>query len=76
MVSAVVAAFLYLRVVVAMYFPEDPAAELMESRIKVPVGASIALVIAVVGTLWLGIVPGAVTNVANDAVAQLVAFKS
>ena len=48
----------------------------MESRIKVPVGASIALVIAVVGTLWLGIVPGAVTNVANDAVAQLVAFKS
>ncbi len=76
MVSAVVAAFLYLRVVVAMYFSEDPAAELMESRIKVPVGASIALVIAVVGTLWLGIVPGTVTNVANDAVAQLVAFKS
>jgi hypothetical protein len=30
----------------------------------------------VIGTLWLGIVPGAVTDVANDAVAQLVAFRS
>jgi hypothetical protein len=59
-----------------MYFSEDAAAELMESRIKIPAGASIALGIAVIGTLWLGIVPGAVTDVANDAVAQLVAFRS
>lgn len=80
MVSAVIAAFLYLRIVVAMYFaggddhgetPEmvDPPAR------PVPAGAFIALGIAVIATLWLGIVPDSVTSVANDAVARLVAFQ-
>ena len=74
MVSAVVAAYLYLRIVVSMYFAGDEDAELAGPKIQVPVGASLALGIAVVGTLWLGLVPGSVTSVANDAVAQLVAF--
>ena len=74
MVSAVVAAFLYLRIVVAMYFAGDGDAELAGPKVRVPAGAAIALTVAVVGTLWLGIVPGTVTRVANDAVAQLVAF--
>ena len=43
-------------------------------KVTVPVGAGLALAIAVVGTFWLGILPGPVTQVANDAVAQLVAF--
>ena len=78
MVSAVVAAFLYLRIVVAMYFDGNTyggeLAELAGPKITVPVGAGLALGIAVIGTLWLGIVPGPITQVANDAVAQLVAF--
>ena len=76
MVSAVVAAFLYLRIVVAMYFAGDDGAELAGPKVRVPAGAAIALGVAVIGTLWLGIVPGTVTRVANDAVAQLVAFTS
>lgn len=74
MVSAVVAAFLYLRLVVAMYFAGEEGEELAGAKVRVPVGAGLALGVAVIGTLWLGLVPGTVTAVANDAVAQLVAF--
>ncbi|HTN99657.1 MAG TPA: NADH-quinone oxidoreductase subunit N [Microthrixaceae bacterium] len=79
MVSAVVAAYLYLRLVVAMYFDgnvdgEAPA-ELAGPAPRIPVGAALALGIAVIGTLWLGIIPGTATRVANDAVAELVAFQ-
>ena len=78
MVSAVISAFLYLRIVVAMYFDGDvygdELAELAGPKVTVPVGAGLALGLAVLGTLWLGIVPGPITQLANDAVAQLVAF--
>jgi len=50
---------------------EGPA--LAGPRVRIPAGAGIAITLAVVGTLWLGIVPGPITRVANDAVAQLVA---
>ena len=42
-------------------------------RVRIPARRGIAIALAVVGTLWLGIVPGPITRVANDAVAQLVA---
>ncbi|MCB1257563.1 MAG: NADH-quinone oxidoreductase subunit N, partial [Microthrixaceae bacterium] len=80
MVSAVIAAYLYLRIIVSMYFaggddhgdvPDmvDPPAK------KIPTGAAIALALAVVATLWLGILPDTVTSVANEAVARLVAVQ-
>jgi len=78
MVSAVVAAFLYLRIVVAMYFDGNTyggeSAELAGPRVRVPAGAALALTVAVVGTFWLGILPDAATDVAGEAVAQLVAY--
>lgn len=78
MVSAVVAAFLYLRIVVAMYFDgntygEEPV-ELAGPAVRVPGMAVVALALAVAGTFWLGILPDAATDVAGDAVAQLIAF--
>jgi NADH-quinone oxidoreductase subunit N len=78
MVSAVVAAFLYLRIVVAMYFDGNEYggefAELSGPPVRVPAGAALALGLAVLGTFWLGILPDAATDVAGEAVAQLVAF--
>lgn len=78
MVSAVVAAFLYLRIVVAMYFDGNEYggefAELAGPPVRVPAGAMLALGLAVVGTFWLGIVPDAATDLAGEAVAELVAF--
>lgn len=78
MVSAVVAAFLYLRIVVAMYFDGNvyggESAALAGPPVRVPAAAGVALFVAVAGTLWLGILPGTITGVASDAVAQLVAM--
>ena len=78
MVSAVIGAFLYLRIIVAMYFDGNEyggaEAELEGPAVRMPAGAAIALGLAVLGTLWLGILPDAATDVAGDAVAQLVAF--
>lgn len=85
MLSAVVGAFLYLRIIVTMYFagPEEEGtsdtggtseepAEFEGPRVRIPAAAGVALGIALVATLALGIVPGPATAVANDATAELV----
>jgi NADH-quinone oxidoreductase subunit N len=80
MLAAVVAAFLYLRIIVTMYFaaPQDApegseeVAHLAGPPVRVPRLAGVALAIALVGTLALGVVPGPATRVAQDATAELV----
>ncbi len=74
MVTAVIAAVLYLRIVVAMYagtlsekFAEAP-------RVLVPWGAKLALVVAFVAVIGLGVVPGPVTNLAEHATPHLIAI--
>jgi NADH:ubiquinone oxidoreductase subunit 2 (subunit N) len=54
--TSVVAVVYYARVVVAMYFREPSGAATADRSIDRPVGA--ALVIAVVGTVLLGLAPG------------------
>ena len=56
MVSAVIAMFLYLRVIVSMYMSEPTAAE-EATWIPVPVTAAIALVVAVGFTIVAGVPP-------------------
>ncbi len=74
MLTAVVSAFLYLRIVATMYFGDTADAATDGPRVRIPAAAGVALGVAVLGVLFLGIVPGPVTEVANDAVAQLVAL--
>jgi len=74
MLTAVVSAFLYLRIVATMYFGDAADAAADGPRVRIPAAAGVALAVAVIGVLFLGIVPGPVTEVANDAVAQLVAL--
>ena len=73
MVTAVIAAFVYLRVVVAMYM-RDPAED-GEEREKeaVPWTAALGIGLAVAITLVLGILPGILTDIADRAVPVLVA---
>jgi NADH-quinone oxidoreductase subunit N len=66
MMSAVVSAFLYLRVVVAMYMADEEA-ETTAPRIRVPIGAGIALALAVVFTIGIGILPQRVVHWADRA---------
>lgn len=74
MVSSVISAFLYLRIIVAMHFEDaDEAAEKSISGIKMGWASRSALGIAVVLTLFLGLYPQPAAEMTNDAVAELVA---
>jgi NADH-quinone oxidoreductase subunit N len=75
MVSAVIAAFLYLRVIVVMYLsePEDGAVEPAGPRVRIPAAAAAGLVVAFAFTVVVGFLPGEVIDFARDAVPVLVA---
>lgn len=80
MVSAVISAFLYLRLIVAMFMTggddgadaplPDPA-----SRIHVPASAGIALAICVIVTIGFGLVPDLLVKPARDATPALVQYQ-
>ncbi len=71
MLTAVIAAFLYLRIIVSMYMTSDD--ELPEARtIPIPFGAGLALVLSAVVTLGAGLFPSLLSNPADDAVPALV----
>jgi NADH-quinone oxidoreductase subunit N len=71
MLTAVVAAFLYLRIIVAMFMTADE--DLPERRsIPVPFGAAVALALSVAVTLGAGIFPSLLANPAGDATPAIV----
>jgi len=74
MVSAVVSAFLYLRIIVAMYM-DPPDGDAATARIPLPFGAGLAIVLCVVFTIGAGIVPDPIVDWVRDAVPVLVASK-
>jgi len=65
MMSAVVSAFLYLRVVVAMYMTDEEAET--GPAVRIPLGAGIALGLAVIFTIGIGILPQRVVHWADRA---------
>jgi NADH-quinone oxidoreductase subunit N len=67
--NSAIGAYYYLRIIVAMY--------MRESRKEVPVspvspGLAVALVLSLVATLYLGILPNRVLQVARDSAQQLI----
>ena len=69
MVSAVVSAYLYLRIVVAMYMTAEPdEVTTARRRIAVPAGAQVSLALALAFTVVVGILPSGVIDFARDAV--------
>ncbi|HEV8295949.1 MAG TPA: NADH-quinone oxidoreductase subunit N, partial [Acidimicrobiales bacterium] len=73
MVSSVISAFLYLRIVITMFAGEEAEVPVARATGRLPFGAVAALSIAVAATIGFGILPGTVVNLANDAVPTLVA---
>lgn len=74
MLSSVVSAFLYLRIIVAMYMQAAEEAEAAAGpRIRVPATAAVSLGIAVAATIVIGVLPGFAVDWARDAVPVLVA---
>jgi NADH-quinone oxidoreductase subunit N len=79
MLSAVISAFLYLRIVLSMYAgaTDDDAAEAADAapvrRIQVPFAAKLTIGLALLATVGLGIVPDPLTRTARDATPDLLA---
>ena len=70
MLTAVVAAFLYLRIIVSMYMSVEDAGE--PRTIRVPFAAGLALAICAAVTLGVGLFPGPLSSTAEDATPVLV----
>ena len=70
MLGAAAAAFVYLRILVAMYL-EDTGDETDDVG-PVPLGARVVIGVACAGVLFVGLVPGPLLDLARDAVPQLV----
>ncbi len=80
MLSAVVSAFLYLRIIVAMFMAGgDDAAEgpvpSRADRIPLPVGATIALAVCVVATIGFGLFPDLLVSAAEKGQPALVQYE-
>jgi NADH-quinone oxidoreductase subunit N len=80
MLTAVIAAFVYLRIVLTMYAPEPvaegedteaPAGAVGRRRLHVDAGTAVALAIAAAGVVFLGVLPNIVLEFARDATQLL-----
>jgi NADH-quinone oxidoreductase subunit N len=67
-INSVIGAYYYLRVIIAMYF-WPPSKDYTPTPVAVPL--TVALVIAAVGTIYLGVLPGSVLNLAKIAADSL-----
>lgn len=67
MVAAVIAAFLYLKIIVAMYMSDDDAESVEPDRTPVPFGAKLALATAALVTLVFGLFPNPLDQLSDDA---------
>jgi len=70
MLTAVIAAFLYLRIVVSMYMSVEEAGA--PRTIRVPFAAALALSACAIVTLGVGIFPDGLASAAKDATPALV----
>ena len=72
MITSAIAAFVYLRIVVAMYLADpDPDDDL--EPVRVPAGAAVAIGSAFAFTIAAGVLPSLVLDPADDAVPVVVA---
>lgn len=73
MLAAAAAAFVYLRILVAMYLEGEVIdGEMAAEAVKVPLGARVVIGVSCAGVLFVGLVPGPLLNLARDSVPVLV----
>jgi NADH-quinone oxidoreductase subunit N len=70
MLSAVIAAFLYIRIIVSMYLSDPPEGATLPP-VRVPVSAGIGLGLALAFTVVFGFLPSVIVDFAKDAANSL-----
>jgi NADH-quinone oxidoreductase subunit N len=77
MVASVIAAVLYLKIIVSMYLSNDDSDDAPAGpRVSIPLPAATAIGIALVATIGFGLFPGPLVDLAQDAVPVLIAPSS
>ncbi|MDZ7679299.1 MAG: NADH-quinone oxidoreductase subunit N [Acidimicrobiales bacterium] len=74
MLASVIAAVLYLKIIVSMYLSGDEGEEVEGPRVAIPGTAAVALVAAIAVTLVVGVLPNLLLDLLRDATPVLVAF--
>ena len=69
MVASVIAAFLYLRIMVSMWVTEPESADAAREPIRVPLWTGVALALSVGFTLAVGIYPAWLIDATKAAIA-------
>ena len=69
MINAAIAAYYYLRIIVAMYMREPESDEL---PLPVSAGMATVMVVSVVGVIYLGISPGRVLEIIQSLAGSLI----
>lgn len=67
MVSAVIAAFLYLRIMISMWITEPQAGDDARETVRVPLSAGLAIALSVGFTLLVGVAPGWIIDASEHA---------
>jgi NADH-quinone oxidoreductase subunit N len=73
MLGAVIAAFLYLRIIVSMYLTDPEPGDADQPYVRIPFSAGLGLAITATFTIVVGFAPWWVVDYARDAVPQLIA---
>jgi NADH-quinone oxidoreductase subunit N len=68
LVNSAVASYYYLRLIVVMYMREP---SLEEAPARATLSMRLALVIAAIATIWLGVIPGRVVDLANMGAVRI-----
>ena len=73
MLASVIAAFLYLRIIVSMYLADPQGDEEQQPEVRVPFSAGLGLALTLGFTVVVGFLPWWLVDYARDAVPHLVA---
>jgi NADH-quinone oxidoreductase subunit N len=73
MLASVIAAFLYLRIIVSMYLADPEGDEEQQPEVRVPFSAGLGLALTLGFTVVVGFLPWWLVDYARDAVPHLVA---
>jgi NADH-quinone oxidoreductase subunit N len=67
MLASVIAAFLYLRIMISMWITDAEAGDDAREQVRVPLSSGIAIVLAVGFTILVGVAPGWLVSAAENA---------
>ena len=71
MVSSVIAAFVYLRIIVSMYLADPEPGDADQPRVRVPLSAGVGLTLTLAFTVVVGFLPWWLVDYARDAVPSI-----